>query len=50
MTPLYLVHLSLGDGLGLKASVSSALTGVPSGPLGSLVARLGEAVEQGHFL
>lgn len=47
---LYLLHLSLGDRLSLKTSISSALAGVPSSPLTSLACRMGEAVEQGHFL
>lgn len=47
---LYLLHLSLGNWLSLKAGVGSALSGVSSGPLSALVCGVREAVEEGHLL
>lgn len=47
---LYLLHLSLSDGLGLKTGIGPALAGVPSGPFSGLARRLSKAVEEGHLL
>ena len=50
MNAAYLLHLSLGDGLSLKAGVGPALAGVSSGPLGRLARRVSEAGEERHLL
>ncbi len=47
---LYLLHLSLGNGLSLKPGVGPALAGVSSPSLGGLARSLSEAVEEGHLL